>query len=183
MTFLTIIGTVVPLAVKALESAWYRRDERKRAQQSIKENWDNLTKAIVTEGRRIRSYLEFDRLIGEIDGAISVILQNNRTFEDDDNAFWNTIDEMHQRLQQTICVELQNFDPIFLEDFHKGLIAAGKPDIEKYLQQSNALFEIKSRKDYIEQLLRARPQVGRMKGWSTLIIRNVARDLEGFGGN
>lgn len=181
MEFLATIATLITAASKVLDVAWYHGSERKKIRRQLSENHRKLVAEIVNEGRKIQSYLEFDKLITQIDGAIAVILQSDRRTEQHD-VFWENIELTHQQLQDAVNVSLQNFDESRFEQFHQGLVAAGRPILQGQIRASQALFDARQRERYVAQLQQALPQVGQMKGFASLIIEGVSRALTNFGG-
>jgi hypothetical protein len=181
MEFLVLINTLLPAVSKALELTWFSRSKRKEAQREIGDYIDKLKKATANEGKRIQSYLEFDRLITEIEGALDIISRDDKRSTDDDD-FWEKAEPWHQRLQKAVSVTLHNFDVSCFEQYHQGLVAGAKPVLEQQIMESNGFFTAHQRDEYISRLYHAQPQIGQMKGFGSLIIEGVGKSLLEFGG-
>ena len=183
MEFLAIIGPLVAAASKALSSGLFGGKERKRARADIDRYLQDLRVAIADEGRKIQKYLEFDGIVGEINRALSQIVQTERNTRGDDAAFWSIAELTHQQLQNAVGVTLLNFDLSPFEAYHRGQVDTVRPDLQTRFARADALFDVQDRGAYIRCLLEARPQVRRLEGFGTMIIERVGNSLVGFGGS
>lgn len=181
MEFLTIITSLLATMSRVFELAWYRLTERKKALAEVRQQQEKLVRAIGDEGTRVRSYLEFDNLVSEIEGALTVVLENNKRLKQD-NVFWDIVQPTHQQLQKAISVTLHNFDITSFREYHRGQVDGGRPNLEQLIQQSQAFFDTRQRGEYIDCIRRARPHTGQMKGFANMIIRDVSTQLVAFGG-
>ena len=64
---------------------------------------------VTDEGAKILSYLEFDRLIVQIQGSITTILEHDKRAPQD-QLFWDITQPTHQQLRQAVVVNLSSFD-------------------------------------------------------------------------
>jgi hypothetical protein len=182
MEVVALIGTFITAATKVAELAWHRMSERKKAKLELSEQKKKLAVAIVDEGRKIQSYLEFDKLITQIDRALEVILRGHERTEQDD-VFWDSTEPTHRDLQDAVTVRLQHFDVSRFDQYHQGQVDTARPILQGQIQESQALFTTRHRKEYADKLHQAKDRVGQMRGFSSLIIEGVSKSLLDFGGS
>jgi hypothetical protein len=180
MEFLAIIAALSASMSKALEIAWFHIARRRKALAEVKQQQKQLVQAIGVEGTRIQKYLEFDNLIGEIEGALTVVLENNKRLKHN-SVFWEIIEPTHQQLYRAVSITLHNFNISSFRDYHRGQVDGGRPNLEQLVYQSEAFFAERKRQKYIDCIRLARPHTGQMKGFANMIIRDVSTQLVNFG--
>lgn len=180
MEFLTVITSLFASMARVLELAWYHIAKRKKALAEVRQQQKQLVQAIGAEGARVRNYLEFDNLVSEIEGALTVVLENNKRLKHN-NVFWEIIAPTHQQLYRAVSITLHNFNISSFRDYHRGQVDGGRPNLEQLIHQSEAFFTTRKREKYIDCIRQARPHTGQMKGFANMIIRDVSTQLVNFG--
>ena len=181
MEFVAAITAFITAVTQGLKIAGYNFPARKRARLQLARHLENLKLSLKGDGKRLGGYVEFDRLIKAIEGAITVMEDNNRRAESDE-AFWASIELVHEQLREAASVDLHNFDRSRLLDYHRGLMDSSIPRLQGQVAECNGLISARQRALYMNRLALAKTEAVAMRGYALEVIKEISSSLEAFEG-
>ena len=181
LEYLGTVTAIVKLASQALQSGFLQTNKRQKAAQEVKQQFTAFVSNVKSEGRKIETYVKFERLISVVDRGVNTILRMENVNEDD-QVFWQNVQEVHAQFYEAATVELQNFNLLDFEPVHQGEINGVRPLIQQKIQTSHAQMDAKQRPEFVNTLRDTAQMLGRVRGFGSMILESTGRTLSGYGG-
>lgn len=171
---LTTIGQLISGGVKLGLLA-----SKRKQFQELETAFTKLGKQVNDEGERITRYMDFMKLIAEIDRALGAIRKSHDDI-DDDQQFWGHIRVFHEDLTQLGVAQLREFSTDRLSERDNQKITAQRPRVSDQIVKVGEQYE-QNRRLYLDHIRDGVAEIGYLKAIGATILQDIGANLRQFG--
>lgn len=177
---LTTLITIVGLTQKILELGWHQRRQRSALRREINQKLSEWAAQALLESKRLDAYVELDRIVSQMKGLISNILEDDKRYDHDDT-FWASVKKDQDKLIDMATGRLTDFTLDSFGDDSRVRIDERRQTSIGNVNVSAGLFRAGDRKQYAEELNSARRALSRLQEYHGKIINDISSALREIG--